>query len=141
MNKKNQKPISIDAHLVYRCPKTNCGFDHYLSLKETQTKNFKIVCDCGFVFKPKRIKKLKIVYFEPININEPKQNDKTVNNTEIPIELKNESAKLLISYGFTKNESLELIYKAWLLNSSTIDSASLLVKYIVQNLGALNEHN
>ena len=61
---KNQKPISLDVHLKYRCPNNNCGYEHWLSLLETQTKNFKIVCDCGTVFKPKKIKTLKIIYDE-----------------------------------------------------------------------------
>ena len=60
--KKTERPIEIDAHLKYKCPNDSCGYFHWLSLQEAQTKNFKIVCDCGNVFKPKRIKTLEIIF-------------------------------------------------------------------------------
>lgn len=74
---KNQKPISLDVHLKYRCPNHNCGYEHWLSLLETQTQNFKIVCECGSVFKPKRINKIKVIY---------KDNKKKIHETKKPVE-------------------------------------------------------
>lgn len=142
--KKNQKPIDIEAHLKYVCPIRSCGFEHWLSLNEAQTKNFKVVCECGCIFKPKQIKKLKILYKQIIksstdiitaitvedksNIEQPP----TVEKIEIPVDLSNECVKLLIAYGFTKQESVVLSSKAF---SKTGESnSSNLVKYILQNL-------
>lgn len=62
MNKtqKLQKPIDADIHLKYRCKK--CGIDHWLSFKEASTKNFKVVCYCGSVFKVKQLSGFKFKY-------------------------------------------------------------------------------
>lgn len=132
---KNQKPIDIDAHFRYICPDKNCGFDHWLSLKEAQTKNFKIVCDCGKVFKPKRIKSLTIDYAQPIRKIVEQQPTKTTVK-QIPIDLEKNCVKLLVGYGFTQEESANLVRLAF--NKNPVASGSLLVKYILQNLGELN---
>lgn len=58
--KKLQKPIESDIHLKYRCRK--CGLDHWLSYREASTKNFKVVCSCGSVFKVKRLVDFKLKY-------------------------------------------------------------------------------
>jgi hypothetical protein len=60
--KKNQKPIKVEAQLVYRCPDNNCGLNHWINLNAAKVKNFKVVCDCGCVFQPKTIKTIKILY-------------------------------------------------------------------------------
>ena len=125
---KNLKPIDIDLHLKYECPESTCGQNHWLSLKETQIKNFKIVCDCGLTFSPKRISNINIKYNKKSAI---KQTLKT------PIDLEQKCIKLLISYGFTQDESLSLVYKAWA--TANIDTPTGLVKFILQNLGDLNK--
>lgn len=143
MTKKNQKPIEIDAHFRYRCPSRKCGYDHWLSLKETQTKNFKVVCDCGKIFKPKRIQKIKLI-FEKTTITKTSNQtteqipDKPTTIT-VPVDIKNSCARLLIGYGFTKEETLLLIEKAY--TKHPVTSGSLLVKYILQNLEELNVSN
>jgi hypothetical protein len=133
---KNQKPIEIDAHFKYRCPKSSCGFDHWLSLKESQTKGFKIVCDCGYVFKPKRISKIKIVYADIQPVPQP---EKVIEKPKIPVDFKNSCVKLLVSYGFTKDESVSLCEKAF--EKNPVTSSGLLIKYILQNLEELNVNN
>lgn len=136
--KKNQKPIDIDGHLLYRCPNIKCKYDHWLSIKEAQTKNYKVVCDCGQIFKPKTIKKLKIVY-EKISEQKPEQSDKKepiVESIVLPDSLKNSCSKLLMSYGFTEPESNDLIEKAY--NKTRINNPSALIKYILQNLETIN---
>jgi len=139
---KNQKPIEIDAHFKYRCPKSNCGFDHWLSLKESQTKDFKVVCDCGYIFKPKRISKIKIVYVDiqpvpqPVKPPEP---EKVIEKPKIPIDLSNSCVKLLVSYGFTKDESVSLCEKAF--EENPVAHSGTLIKYILQNLEQLNVNN
>jgi|694.fasta_scaffold139653_5 hypothetical protein len=137
--KKNQKPIEIDAHFKYRCPKSNCGFDHWLSLKECQTKDFKIVCDCGFVFKPKKISKIKIVYSDIKLADNKEQPAKIIEKPKIPVDFKNDCGKLLISYGFTKEEAISLCEKAF--EKNPVNSSGLLIKYILQNLEQLNVNN
>ena len=141
--KKNQKPIEIDAHFRYKCPSPKCGYDHWLSLKETQTKNFKVVCDCGKIFKPKRIKKIKLLFekttiIKASNIVSEQISDKPKIIT-VPVDMKNSCARLLIGYGFTKDEAFLLIEKAYVKHPVT--SGSLLVKYILQNLEELNVVN
>lgn len=137
--KKNHKPTEIDAHIKYVCPSQGCLFEHWLSLNEAQTRNFKVVCECGCVFKPKQIKKLKIVYRDFIaktnpNINNTPTTETTpvVEKPDAPIDLLNDCVKILIGYGFTKQESLILSNKAFI--KSKEHSASELVKYILQNL-------
>jgi hypothetical protein len=137
--RKNQKPIEIDAHFKYRCPETNCGFEHWLSLKECQTKGFKVVCDCGYVFRPKRISKLKIVYVDIQPAQKPKEATKLIEKPKIPVDFKNSCVKLLVSYGFTKDESVSLCEKAF--EKNPVTSSGLLIKYILQNLEELNVNN
>jgi len=145
---KSQKPIETDAHFKYRCPKSSCGFDHWLSLKESQTKGFKIVCDCGYVFQPKRISKIEIVYANISSGKKPKklktqikseQPTHTIEKPKISVDLQNNCVKLLVGYGFTQDESISLCKKAFGKNPTS--SAGLLIKYILQNLEELNANN
>lgn len=122
---KIQKPIEIDAHLKYRCPK--CGWDRWISLKESQAKNFKIVCDCNTIFKPKRIKSLNINYYNKIKKKqkEPQPSSVISDATESvakPIDpvkplidqsVLEKCSNILIQYGFTKNEANKLINRAY----------------------------
>lgn len=128
---KKQKPIQIDAHLKYKCPNDSCGFTHWLTLNECKTKNFKVVCDCGVVFKPKLIFDLKVVYVKSKPQNQLKEETKK----HIIPEMVECCSKLLINYGFSKNEALSLIDKAYSKNPT--DSPSTLMKYILENLGEI----
>lgn len=113
--KTNQKPISLDLHLKYRCPNVDCGYTHWLSLQETQTKNFQVVCDCGLVFSPKRIQQVRIKYHKKKIIS------KIEEQTELTPEIKNsievsvleKCVKALIQYGFTKLESEDLVNRSF----------------------------
>jgi hypothetical protein len=136
---KNQKPIDIDVHFKYRCPKLDCGYDHWLSLKESKTPEFKIVCDCGHVFKTKRVAKIKIVYEKTkplIKKDESLETSKVIEKSKAPVDLKDSCVKLLVSYGFTKNESSFLCDKAFEKNPES--NPGLLIKYILKNLEELN---
>lgn len=109
---KNQKPIDTDIHLKYRCKK--CTQDHWLSLKEASTKNFKVVCDCGKVFGVRLVTGFKLRYAQkPV---------KKLNN--IPVDLLDRSVKLLVGYGFTIQEATESITKSYMENPND-DFASL----------------
>lgn len=109
---KNQKPIDTDIHLKYRCKK--CAQDHWLSIEEASTKNFKIVCYCGLVFGVRLVKDFRLKY-EPLE---------TKKSTKIPVDLLEKSVKLLVGYGFTNSEAIELISNSYLQNPND-DFASL----------------
>lgn len=136
---KNQKPIEVDLHLRYRCPKIKCGYDHWISLRQAKTKNFKIVCDCGNVFHPKQVLKIKVLYKNKTKKKSCSDRIETqsVLDRIVPEDTKNNCSKMLMKYGFTKEESLTLIHKAY--KQSKIESQSLLIKFILQNLETLND--
>ncbi len=139
--KKNQKilkPIDLDLHFKYRCTNSKCELDHWISLKEAKTKNFKIVCDCGLVYRPKQISKIKIVYTNNSykKVTKTLQPKETTQKINVPEELKNSCSVLLCQYGFTSSESIALIEKAFEKNPT--EDAGSLIKYIITNLEILN---
>lgn len=108
---KQIKPSQIDLHLKYKCPNHKCNNYHWLSLKEVQTNNFKVVCeDCDTVFKPKTVSKFKILYKKS-----NKKSSKTINNieTNLPEALLNKCVTILNTYGFTNEESTALVMDAF----------------------------
>lgn len=131
---KNLKPIDQDIHLKYVCPNNNCGYYHWLSLQETQTKTFKVVCSCGQIFSPKRILKTKVVYKKLRDSKKHKIEPPTENNKTVDFE--NKCGKILESYGFSKSESKLLISKAQ--TDCNFDSPSALLKHILLNLNIPN---
>lgn len=159
--KKIQKPIEFDAQFRFICPQHDCGFDHWLSLKQCQAKNFKIVCECGHIFKPKRVLKIKILYTKTKNNNNHKSetlsvsqisadsasaelteplNDQPESIISYPSEyLKTTSIKILGKYGFTDEESYKLVINAFAKNP--IDNVSHLVRYILENIKLLETNN
>jgi len=132
---KNQKPIDIDAHIKYRCPDKDCGFDHWISLKEAKTKKFKIVCDCGCVFLPRTICKIKIFYKTKTikNTSTQKNNNE---KQEIPLDTAEVCVKILIGYGFTKKESIDLLSNAY--KNCENKEPTYLIRFILQNLEKQN---
>lgn len=121
-----QKPIEIDAHIRYKCPK--CDNDFWISLAEARTKNFKIVCDCKTVFQPKRIKKLRIIYSSKQQTH--------VQADQIDHVLKNKCVKALQKYGFEQTEAEDLIIKAY--NIYKTQDPLLLIKQAISLIGANN---
>jgi hypothetical protein len=125
---KNQKPTSLDIHLKYRCPNNECEYEHWLSLLETQTKNFKVVCDCGTVFIPKRIKKIKVFY---ATANKAKKDKTTAtkasltSTVDINIILE-KACSVLESYGFSQAESKDLIEQSY--NKQPTTDFGILIK-------------
>jgi hypothetical protein len=104
MKKKNQKPIEINPYFKYRCSDSSCGYDHWISLQEAKTKNFKIVCDCGNIIRPKQIKTIKIAY---------KENTIVKTKPNLDTRLLTEYTDVLCGYGFTHDESVKLINIAY----------------------------
>lgn len=108
--RKNQKPISLDVHLKYRCSNSDCGYEHWLSLLETQTKNFKVVCECGTVFKPKKIKTLKIIYEKRIQ----KETQEIKDSNQPNEDSLNKAIPCLVDLGFTKQEAIDALTSAYI---------------------------
>ena len=130
---KSQKPIKVDASFRYACTNNSCNLDHWLFLREVQTKNFKVVCDCGTVFKPKRIKNIRIVYAksESVKTNIDKSNKSDTYDSHIV----RRAIKTMIQLGFTKQESLEAIGS--IDNKDAFNDHILLAKTAISKLGGI----
>lgn len=121
------KPVSKDIYYKYIC--TKCGCEHWISHKEACCRNFKIICDCDIIIKPKRILDTKIIYAKKENNTQSlnstqtqkSQTNKTfAKKTEEPkpsivldTEIQKECCDILIGYGFEQQEALVLIDKSF----------------------------
>jgi hypothetical protein len=131
-NLKSQKPIEVDASFKYKCPSENCDNEHWLFIRQTQVKNFKIVCECGLVFKPKQIKNIKIIYEKPTK--KRKASEDIVDS--ISVDLLNQCAKVLSGYGFDLDESKELIKQSY--DSCKTNDVGSLIKNALKSFGEKN---
>lgn len=128
---KNLKPLECVADLKYRC--SNCGIDHWVSLREAKTTGFIIVCECDTLLKVKPIKSINIAYHE---VAKTETKDSSLSS---PVTLQKTDEKIikqacsaLSAYGFTTQESMEMALK----HTGTelfIDAKSLITK-ILSNL-------
>ena len=140
---KRVKPAKYDIHFEYVCPAL-CGNKHWLSLRESQQKHFRVVCDCGEVFKLKTIEGITI-NFEPKTdspiINNPIQETIITDDLPLPDETVNfqifmeECVGMLCSFGFDKKEAKELLEKSYL-HKPTKDSTQLVKQTLLDNFGA-----
>ena len=130
---KSQRSIETDASFKYKCPSDICENEHWLFLRQAQVKNFKIVCECGLIFKPKQIKTIKIIYEKPL------KNKKTTETVcdDMSVDLLNQCAKILCGYGFDLDESKELIKISY--DSYKTKNVGLLVKNALKYFGEKNE--
>lgn len=143
------KPASKDIYYEYVCPK--CGCNHWINHKEACTKNFKIVCDCDIIIRPKRIIDTEIVYAQHKKPSSPSP-VKPLENNETPIEdivdhspdgkeeeailddyVLSEASKILVGYGYEDNEADDLIRKAFELEKQ--NDISVLVKAVLKGIG------
>lgn len=131
---KNQIPIDCDAHFKYVCPNPKCSIQHWQSLQQVKVKNYKIVCDCGYIIKPKQIKSIIIEYNEDKEVKPTQSPQKTIE--EIPFDLMDKSVKVLINYGFTKEEATLMITDAY--NKNPTIECSILVKQTLESFGVNN---
>jgi hypothetical protein len=132
ITKKNQKPIDIDAYFKYRCPNPDCGQEKWINLSEATTKNFKIVCYCDWVIKPKLIDKIQITYKED-EVLSTKEVEITV-----PDNILDKCLLALKSYGFTNDESYELIHRSYQISKS--DDWKIILKQAIESIGVNNEY-
>lgn len=126
----NQKPVNYDLHLQYICQE--CGDIHWLSFKETSTKGFKVVCDCGNVFRVKQTSRLKIKYKSAKPVKTTKKETVKTPTEEIPVDLLNKAVKILVTYGFTSTEASELLSKFYA--SNPVKDISLLIQQSLASL-------
>lgn len=125
MKKKKNKfvrPIDVEVYIKYRCNNKKCEMNHWISFAEAKTPNYRIVCDCGKVLRPKPVSKIKIVY--------PKKNKTNLDK------ILDESYKALSHYGFSKQES-DHYTKIAFSNLQTNDIGSL-VKEAIKIFGENN---
>lgn len=122
--KKSQKPTEIEASLKYICP--DCQLSHWIFLKEARVKNYKIVCDCGTIFVPKQISRLKVLYKNRL----PKQKTTLSKNTL------SKCSKILIDHGFSKTEAIEFLNKAY--GEIKTENIADLIKTSIKLFGDLN---
>ena len=140
-----QKPISSDVHFKYRCPSSTCTYEHWLSLTETQTKNFKVVCDCGTVFKPKRIKTIQIIYSKNrLRSNKPveiklSENIQDPAKLSIDKDLLYKATDIMIGFGFTEQEAISMIQTYYSINPD--NNILTLVKNTISHHSNLEKNN
>lgn len=131
---KKIKPVDIDLHLKYLCP--NCGAIVWLSLKETQTPRYISVCDvCNNSFRVKTIDKITIKYKELTKQKKETEQQEPVKILLNP-EIKEKAINSLISYGFTKAESAELLQDAF--DIFQTNDIGILVKESLKLFGVKN---
>jgi len=136
---KRLRPIDQDVHLKYRCLK--CSVDHWLSIKETQTKGFRIVCDCGEILRVKLVEKIDIIYQQtpkketplPVVIETPAP-EKIIET--IPLDLLTQSCTILLGYGFDIIEAEILLVSTF--NEKPIYTCVDLIKQALKNFGEKN---
>lgn len=128
---KKVKPVDADVHLKYICPNKDCSTLHWLTILEAKTKNFKVVCYCGCIFKPKQISNIKLTYIDdPVVIDKPpapaiikkqvesqqKQQEVPQNktcNSEKDFIFIQEAIETLLNFGYTKEEATRLIQEQY----------------------------
>lgn len=137
IKKKNLEPVEHECHFKYRCPNSSCDNDHWLTTLEAQTLNFKVVCSCGTVFKPKPISRIKILYKKQKR-NITQKEDTKCRTEELPLDVENKCVTILVGYGFTKIEAADLVIKAF--KQNPILDAGSLVKQVLISLGENNEY-
>lgn len=134
--KKIQKPIEIDVSLRYKCINNNCNFDHWIFLREAKTKNFKIVCECGEIFRPKRIKTIEVVYATVKSVKKSMDFTEYSDTVGIVPECAVRAIKMMISLGYSEKDSQKHVMIVY--NSEQIADAGTLVKKAISNIGGLN---
>jgi hypothetical protein len=109
-------------------------------MKETQTKGFKIVCDCGEILRVKLVEKIDIIYQQipkketplPVVIKKPvPPQEKTIET--IPLDLLKQCCTILLGYGFDISEAETLLVSTF--NDKPIYTCVDLIKQALKNFG------
>lgn len=129
---KSLKPIEIDAQFKYKCDNTDCGCEYWLFLNQVKVKGFKLVCDCGAVYKIRLINNVKIEFAKKKDKENPKQSASQTNDS--PEYLK-KAYRILEHYGFSNKESVDMVKKVYDITGCT--DPVLLVKDALKFLGGI----
>lgn len=132
--KKVLKPIEIDVSFKYICP--NCGHNFWLFLREVQIKNFKIVCECGTISKPKRIKKIEIVYSDKESVTRPVDKIECSGTIAEYPEYVSRAIKMMQSLGYSEADAQKNVLLVY--NRDKIENPGILVKKAINNIGENN---
>ena len=130
---KNLKPTDFEISLIYKCPK--CSIEHWLSIKEAQTNNFKVVCDCDAIFKVKKVKTIKVIYDTEISV-QPEIKEPVIvipEKVQPPDDMVTKVVSVLVQYGFTKTESIELLNTVY--NDNQSADLSTIIKLCLSQFG------
>lgn len=131
-----QTPIELDVSFKYICPGTDCNISHWIFLREAKTKNFKIVCECGTVFKPKRIKNIRLIYANQKSIKNKIDNQGQSDRISNSDPIVKRAISIMKSLGYSEKESFDSISSACILNNYT--DPKILVKTAISNFGENN---
>lgn len=132
---KNQKPTNLDIHFKYSCPNTECYEEHWFSINQIRSSKLRVVCDCGVVFQPKPIKKIKVVYKKTSsikNVDKPDQPD-----TTIVSEPAKKATKIIVGLGYSTKEARQMVSSVQ--RDTSISNYMDLVKLAISNIGGLHE--
>jgi hypothetical protein len=132
---KSLKPISLDAQFKYKCTNSDCESEHWLFLNQVQVKGFKLVCDCGNVYRIRQIENLKIQYSRKIKKTQKESNVSTEIVVEVQPEHLKKAYKTLENYGFSNKEAVEMINKVY--STNKCDNPLLLVKDALKIFGGM----
>jgi alpha-D-ribose 1-methylphosphonate 5-phosphate C-P lyase len=132
---KSLKPISLDAQFKYKCTNSDCESEHWLFLNQVQVKGFKLVCDCGNVYRIRQIENLKMQYSRKIKKTQKMSNVSPETVVEIQPEHLKKAYKILETYGFSNKEAIEMIDKVY--STNKCDNPLLLVKDALKIFGGM----
>lgn len=131
---KNLKPTELNIHLKYTCP--TCSIDHWLSLDESKTKGYLIVCDCKSILKVKLVHSLMVKFHKKKKSIKTTESDKVAETSKIDVALLSKCCTILSSYGYEKSEIEPLVSKTYE-NSPTTDIKTL-VKNTLMKIGDIH---
>jgi len=120
---KDQKPTDYDISFKYIC--TDCGNEHWLFLREVQTKDFKIVCDCSQIIEPALVKDIEILYNSEKEI--------VTEEFDTPNKMLDSCCKTLSKFGYSETESQEMINQSFQILQS--EEPSVIIEYAIKNFG------
>lgn len=121
---KNLEPDDYDISFKYTCPE--CNNSHWLFLREVKLKNFKIACECGNVIIPRRIRSIGIEFSS-------EEQKPIVKENCVPLDILDACVKILSGYGYTSEESTQMIKESFRITNST--DIKNLIAYSLTNFG------
>ena len=132
--KNKIKPVNYDLYLEYHCP--DCGISHWLTLRESQTKGFKVVCVCDCVFGVKRINDIYIKYARKKSDIKPEAKDNSTKDLLDKDNLYRKCIATLSQYSFSEEEIGDIVK-----NTIDSDESSAIVDIVKACITKFGEKN